>query len=201
MLHENVKVLICLIIDIHNYILPEKTEHAKYSAKDLTIRHDNRRHGIIFRLKTDVVSFAIEGLDRRGIIDQSYNHIAIGRRLTLLHKNGISIKNTCIDHGLALDLQHKALLVGHELHGYREIGFHIFHRQNWLSGSHTAHDRYIHHLTAAGGIEAVIDDFDSAGLGGVAADIAVLFQSLQMGMNGRRGLSCTASQMSRTEGG
>ena len=76
------KVLICLVIGIHNYILPEKTEHAKYSAKDLTIRHDNRLHGIIFRLKTDVVSFAIEGLDRRGIIDQSYNHIAIGRRLT-----------------------------------------------------------------------------------------------------------------------
>lgn len=48
MLHENVKVSIYLVIDIHNYILPEKTEHAKYSAKDLTIRHDNRLHGIIF---------------------------------------------------------------------------------------------------------------------------------------------------------
>ena len=68
------------------------------------IRHDNRIHGIIFRLQTDVIGLAIEGLDRRGVVDQRNHHVAIGSGLTLLHKNGVAVKDARIDHGLAFNL-------------------------------------------------------------------------------------------------
>ena len=163
----------------------EKAEDSEYFSENLAVRYNDRGHRVIFRLQTDVIGLAIKGLDSRRIVYKSYHHIAVPGGLALLYNDGISIKNSCVDHGIPLDFQHKTLFVRHELHGNREIGFYIFHSQNRLSGSHLSYNRNIDHLPA-GQIEIIVNNLDSPGFGRISADITILFQSLQMGVNGRR---------------
>ena len=108
---------------------------------------------------------------------------AIGSGLTLLHKKGVTVKDARNDHGLAFDLQHKTLLIWHKLHRYREIRLHVLHGQNGLSGCHTAYNRDVNNITAAGRIEVIIHDLNRAGLSGIPADITVFLHLLNCSMS------------------
>lgn len=55
----------------------EEPEHTNHFSKDLHIPHNNGIHKVILRLQADHAFFFIESLDRRAILDQRYNHIAV----------------------------------------------------------------------------------------------------------------------------
>jgi hypothetical protein len=75
-------------------------------------------------------------------------------------------------------------LVGKIFRRNREVGFYVLYGEKRLSRSHGPDQRYIDKL-AANGIKTFVYDLDRARLGRILADISVLFQSFQMGVDGR----------------
>ena len=69
------------------YQLNAKADKADDLTENLNIISDNRIHGIILRLQTDMPLFPIEGLNRGGIFNESHNDIPVARIRTALHKN------------------------------------------------------------------------------------------------------------------
>lgn len=128
----------------------------------------------------------IEGLDRSGIIDQSYHDLSVVCCVLGMYENTVSVKNTGIDHGFSTDVQDERFSLGDYIGGNGEVVLNILLREDRLSGSYIADDREADHLGTYH-LEAVVADLNGTGLGGVSADIAVLLQCLQMRMNGRGG--------------
>jgi len=104
-------------------------------------------------------------------------------RTGVLDENG---KDTGIDHRLAVDPESVGFAGGNVLCGNREVGIDVLLGQDGLAGSDSSYHGERDHL-GADHLEAVVTDLDRPGLCGIPADIAVLFQSLQMGMDGRSG--------------
>ena len=164
-----------------------ESEHAEHSAKDLAVIDDDGIHGVILRLEADMPLLLVEGLDRSGVIDQSNNNLAVMCSTLRMYKDTIPIEDTGIDHGLSANIQDERFTLGYHIGGNREVVLNILLREDWLSGSYIADDREADHLSTYH-LEAVVADLNGTGLGRVSADVAVLLQSLQMGMHGRSGL-------------
>ena len=124
----------------------------------------------------------LEGFARHGLFDLTVK-VKGDTQVDAHH----TVEDTGIDHRLPLYLQHEALFIGHKLCGNREIGLHILHSQDRLSGSHLSYNGHIHHFPT-NQVKVIIDDLDGAGLGGVSTDITVLLQGFQMRVDRRGGL-------------
>ena len=91
-----------------------ESEHAEHSAKDLAVIDDDGIHGVILRLETDMSLLLVEGLDRSGIIDQSYDNLAVMCCVLSMYEDTVAVKNTGIDHAIPFYLQHETLLIRHK---------------------------------------------------------------------------------------
>ena len=58
-------------------MLSVKAEYTEHSAKDLAVIYDDGIHGVVLRLETDMSLLLVECLDRSGIINQSYDNLAV----------------------------------------------------------------------------------------------------------------------------
>ena len=93
----------------------EQPEDAEHLSKDLTVVYDNRIHGVIFRLQSDMSVLFIEGFNGSGIINQRYHGVPVGSRLAAIYKNLVPAENADINHGVTLYLQHKGLAAWHHV--------------------------------------------------------------------------------------
>lgn len=168
------------------YWLLENPEYTKYFSENFTFVYDDRIHGIIFRLETVVPVLFVVGLYGSRIVDECYDDISIFCGSLLLDQNLIAVKDACVNHTLALDLEHKGLLVRHIFRRNWKISFDVLLSEDRLSGSDCADDRHIDHLTADH-VERFVEDLDRAWLGRVAANISVALQGFEMGVNGGSG--------------
>ena len=155
--------------------LLENPEHAEHFPKYGAIRYNDRIHGVIFRLQTDMIVFFVESLYRGGVVNQRHNDIAVGGGAAAFHENLIPVKNPCVDHGIPLYFQDERFSARYEFCGKREIIVDILLREYGLTGGDCADYRKADHLFSHH-LKTVIAYFDSAGLGRVALDIAVLIQ-------------------------
>ena len=121
--------------------------------------------------------FLIEGLNCSGIIDQSYDNLAVMCCVLGMYEDTVAIEDTGIDHGLSANVQDERFSLGYHIGGNREVVLNILLSEDWLSGSYIADDREAYHLSTYH-LKAVITDLNSTGLGRVSADVAVLLQSL-----------------------
>ena len=119
----------------------------------------------------------VEGLDRSGIIDQSYDNLAVMCSALRMYKDTISIEDTGIDHGLSANVQDERFSLGYHIGGNREVVLNILLREDRLSGSYIADDREAYHLGTYH-LKAVVTDLNGTGFGRVSADVAVLLQCL-----------------------
>ena len=94
------------------FVQPEDTKHL---SEDLAVVYDNRLHGIVFRLPTDMSVLIIECFNSGGIVNQRHNSVSVGGCLTTIYKNLVSAKNADIYHGVTLYLQHKGLAAWHHV--------------------------------------------------------------------------------------
>ena len=163
-----------------------KTENAEDLAQDRAVVHDDGSHGIVFGLETDVAVFLIEGLYGGFLAYQSHDDLSVLAGLAGVYKDQIAVKDTGIDHGLAVDPESVGFAGGNVLCGNGEVGIDVLLGQDGLTGSNSSYHGDRDHLGAYH-LEAVVTDLNRPGLCGISADIAVLFQSLQMGMDGRSG--------------
>ena len=154
-----------------------ESEHAEHSAKDLAVIDDDGIHGVILRLETDMSLLLVEGLDRSGIIDQSYDNLAVMCCVLGMYEDSVAVKNTGIDHGFSTNIQNEGFSLGNYIGGNGEVVLNILLSEDWLSGSNIADDREAYHLSTYH-LKAVITDLNGTGLGRVSADVAVLLQSL-----------------------
>ena len=154
-----------------------ESEHAEHSAKDLAVIDDDGIHGVILRLETDMSLFLIEGLNCSGIIDQSYDNLAVMCCVLGMYEDTVAVKNTGIDHGFSTNIQNEGFSLGNYIGGNGEVVLNILLSEDWLSGSNIADDREAYHLGTYH-LETVITDLNGTGLGRVSADVAVLLQSL-----------------------
>ena len=74
------------------FCLSVKAEYAEHGAKDLTVIYNDRIHGIILRLETDMSLLLVECLDRSGIIDQSYHNLSVMCCVLGMYENTVSVK-------------------------------------------------------------------------------------------------------------
>lgn len=154
-----------------------KAEYAEHGAKDLTVIYNDRIHGIILRLETDMSLLLVECLDRSGIIDQSYHNLSVVCCVLSMHEDTVSIEDTGIDHGFSTDVQDERFSLGDYIGGNGEVVLNILLREDRLSGSYIADDREANHLGTYH-LEVDVADLNGTGLGRVSADVAVLLQSL-----------------------
>ena len=154
-----------------------ESEHTKHSAKDLAVIDDDGIHGVILRLETDMSLLLVEGLDRSGIIDQSYDDLAVMCCVLSMYEDTVAVKNTGIDHGLSANVQDERVSLGYHIGGNREVVLNILLREDRLSGSYIADDREAYHLGTYH-LKAVVTDLNGTGFGRVSADVAVLLQCL-----------------------
>ena len=169
-----------------------KTQHSEYLAQNLYVSvEDNGIHSVIFGLKADIAFFFVEGFDCGGILHKSHHDISVGGSGLLSYQHLVTVKDAGIYHAFALDTKKKALLVGHIFCREGEVILYVLHRQNGLPCSDCADEGDVYHF-AAHQIKVIVNNLDGAGLGRIAADVAVLLQGFQM---------LTASQISRTAGG
>ena len=159
------------------FCLSVKAEYAEHGAKDLTVIYNDRIHGIILRLETDMSFLLVECLDRSGIIDQSYHDLSVVCCVLGMYENTVSVKNTGIDHRFSANIQDEGFSLGYHIGGNGEVVLNILLREDRLSGSYIADDREADHLGTYH-LEAVVADLNGTGLGRVSADVAVLLQSL-----------------------
>ena len=121
------------------------TEHTEHLTKNLTIRHDNRLHGVILRLKAVMTVFLVKTLYRGLVAHQSHHNIAVDRRGRFMDNHHILVENTGIDHAGAADPQGKKLARLIAAAGVGDIVLHLFYRQNRLTGRYLAEQRYPRH--------------------------------------------------------
>ena len=119
----------------------------------------------------------VEGLDRSGIIDQSYDDLAVMCCVLGMYEDTVAVKNTGIDHGLSANVQDERVSLGYHIGGNREVVLNILLREDRLSGSYIADDREAYHLGTYH-LKAVVTDLNGTGFGRVSADVAVLLQCL-----------------------
>ena len=62
-----------------------EAEYAKYFSHDLTVINDDRIHGIIFRLKSNMTFFFIESLYGFGIVNQRNYNLTISCRVATMN--------------------------------------------------------------------------------------------------------------------
>ena len=167
-------------------LLSVKAEYTEHGAKDLTVIYNDRIHGVVLRLETDMSLLLIESLDGGGIIDQGHNDLTVIRCVLDMNEDTVTVENTGIDHGLSADIQNEGFSLGYYIGGNREVVLNVLFGQNRLPGSNITDHGEAEHL-GTHHLEAVVADLNGTGLGGVSADIAVLLQCLQMRMNGRGG--------------
>ena len=154
-----------------------ESEHAEHSAKDLAIIHNDGIHSVILRLETDMSLLLIEGLDRSGIIDQSYHNLSVMCCVLSVYEDTVAVKNTGIDHGFPANIQDERFSLGNYIGGNGEVVLNILLREDRLSGSYIADDREADHLGTYH-LKAVVTDLNGTGLGRVSADVAILLQCL-----------------------
>ena len=123
-----------------------ESEHAEHSAKDLAVIDDDGIHGVILRLETDMSRLLVEGLDRSGIIDQSYDNLAVMCCVLGMDEDTVAVKNTGIDHGFSTNIQNEGFSLGNYIGGNGEVVLNILLSEDWLSGSNIADDREAYHL-------------------------------------------------------
>ena len=167
------------VIAYRNGLLPIEAEQTDHNSEDRTVFNNDRIHGIVLRLETEMTVLLVEGLDRSGIVDKSYNNIAVRSVLLLAHENAVTVKDTGVDHAVALDSEKEGLGVRHVLGRDRKIINDMFGSEDRLSCGNSTYDGHVHHL-AVGQPERVVDDLNAAGLRRVPADIAVLLQRLKV---------------------
>ena len=154
-----------------------ESEHAEHSAKDLAVIDDDGIHSVVLRLETDMSLLLVEGLDRSGIIDQSYDDLAVMCCVLGMYEDTVAVKNTGIDHGLSANVQDERVSLGYHIGGNGEVVLNILLSEDRLSGSNIADDREAYHLGTYH-LETVITDLNGTGFGRVSADVAVLLQCL-----------------------
>ena len=71
--------------------LRKETKYSNYFSKNMNVflLDNNRIHGIVFRLKTNMTILVIKCFYRRRIINQSCNHLAVFCGILLFDKNMI----------------------------------------------------------------------------------------------------------------
>lgn len=73
-------------------MLSVKAEYTKHSAKDLAVIDDDGIHGVVLRLETDMSLLLVECLDRSGIINQSYDNLAVMCCVLSMYEDTIAVK-------------------------------------------------------------------------------------------------------------
>ena len=119
----------------------------------------------------------VECLDRSGIINLSYDNLAVMCCVLSMYEDTIAVKNTGIDHGFSTNIQNEGFSLGYYIGGNREVVLNVLFGQNRLPGSNITDHREADHL-GTHHLEAVVADLNGTGLGRVSADVAVLLQSL-----------------------
>lgn len=158
-------------------LLSVKAEYTEDSAKDLAVINDDGIHGVVLRLETDMSLLLVECLDRSGIINQSYDNLAVMCCVLSMYEDTVAVKNTGIDHGFSTNIQNEGFSLGNYIGGNGEVVLNILLSEDRLSGSNIADDREAYHLGTYH-LETVITDLNGTGLGRISADVAVLLQSL-----------------------
>ena len=164
-------------ITLQAVLLSVKAEYTEHSAKDLAVIDDDGIHGVVLRLETDMSLLLVECLDRSGIINQSYDNLAVMCCVLSMYEDTVAVKNTGIDHGFSTNIQNEGFSLGNYIGGNGEVVLNILLSEDRLSGSNIADDREAYHLGTYH-LETVITDLNGTGLGRVSADVAVLLQSL-----------------------
>ena len=154
-----------------------ETEYSEHRTENLTVIDNDRIHGIILRLETDMSLLLIESLDGSGIIDQGHNDFTVIRCVLDMNEDTVTVENTGIDHGLSADIQNEGFSLGYYIGGNREVVLNVLFGQNRLPGSNITDHGEADHL-GTHHLEAVVADLNGTGLGRVSADVAVLLQSL-----------------------
>ena len=165
-------------------LLAVESEHAEDFSQNLAIINNDRFHRIVFGLQTDMSVFFVKSFDGSGIVNKRDHRIAVIGGLAAFYKDLVAVKDTGIDHGIALDFQGKRLAARHHVRRNRKITLNILFGQDRLAGRHLADDRNGNHL-GADHLKIVVTDLNGARFGGVAPDVSVLFKRFQMRMNGR----------------
>ena len=75
-------------------MLSVKAEYTEHSAKDLAVIDDDGIHGVVLRLETDMSLLLVECLDRSGIINQSYDNLAVMCCVLSMYEDTVAVKNT-----------------------------------------------------------------------------------------------------------
>lgn len=164
-------------------LLAHHAIQAEYLAQNDAGIDDNRLHLVVLRLQADVSVLLVESLDGGRIVDECNYNLAVLCSLAAVDEYEVAIVDTNIDHGIAVYLEDKRIPCGNVLRRYWEIALNVLLCKDGLTGRNLPDNRERCRV-GANHIKSIVADLNSTGLGGIAADIAILLQRLQMRMNG-----------------
>src|SRR5690349_12825029 len=125
-----------LELEYSGALLVERANDTCYFAEDLEVRilrDVDWLESIVRRFEVEAIALAAEGLDRGGIFEPCYDHIAIVGIRLLAHDHEVAIHDAFIPHTLALYAKSEDLFAQvHRLEG--EPAFDVLDRKDRLAG-------------------------------------------------------------------
>ena len=139
----------------------------------------HRLHRRIRRGQGDLAVRLREGLDGRFVSgDAGHDDVAVVRRRLLTADDEVAVQDAGVDHRLAAHAQHEQLAVAGEVHRQGNEFFDVFLGEDVDARGHVTDERDVLGWAPLHGdaTRSLVADFDGAGLGWVAVEVAHLLE-------------------------
>ena len=153
-------------------------------AENLAVTRINRFVFIIFRLESNGVLFAEISLYRRFVIDEGDDDFAVFCRVLMANDELVAFEDAGIFHAVPLDDEHEAVVIADEISREGIDVFDAFFGKEWGPGADLADEGEGDDFLGTPG--TFVEEFDGPVLGRVAADIAQIFQTMEVAVDRRR---------------
>lgn len=144
----------------------------------------NRFVFVIFRLQADRVGFVEVALDRRFFANEGDDDFAVFCRFLAADDELVAFEDAGVLHAVPLDDEHEAVVIADEVRREGVDVFDTFFSKDGGTGPDLADqgqgDDFL------GPPRTFVEEFDGPVLGWVAADIAQIFQAVEIAVDRRR---------------
>lgn len=178
--------------------LAHNADDAACNGKVLVFLYDDGTVAGVCRAQLDVVCVGVVIFDGSFVIDLGYDDFAAVCGFLLTCKDQIAIKDSCVDHGIALDAECKDVgTASQKIAVDGNSTFQVLHCENGGTCCNSTHDRNFDGVAGCQFLIFVIvgtDDFDTAAQAGRTADVTLLDEGCENGTHaiGRRNFKMVA---------